>query len=168
MKGNTDKGLRKAIEAYGDSVWRLVLVMTRSHHVADDVFQETFAKLYVSQKNFESGEHLKNWLLKVAGNQCRTLFRTRRLRGEVPFDIRHHDVASSDDAFDDIEVSDRLDKALAVLNADEREVVYLRAVEDMTTKEIAEVLGCPHATVRTRLRRARGKVIKQYREEGLR
>ena len=59
-----------------------------------------------------------------------------------------------------------LNKALAVLNAAEREVVYLRVVEDMTTKEIAKALGCPHATVRTRLRRARNKVIEQYREGG--
>ena len=84
----------------------------------------------------------------------------------MSLDLRCHDAAVLDDGFDGIEVSDCLNKALAVLNAAEREVVYLRVVEDMTTKEIAKALGCPHATVRTRLRRARNKVIEQYREGG--
>lgn len=166
MRFDTGEWLKRAMDAYGESVWRLAYVMTRNRHVSEDVLQETFSKLYLSKKDFESGDHVENWLLKVAGNQCRSILRAKKRWRVVPYEQAIHDTPKIDESFCEIEESETLERAFAVLNEDEREILYLRVVEDKTTKEIARLLQCPHATVRTRLRRAKLKILKSFEGEG--
>lgn len=166
MRFDADEQLKRAMDAYGESVWRLAYVMTGNRHVSEDVFQETFSKLYFLKKDFESDEHVKNWLLKVTGNQCRSILRAKKRWRMVPYEQSVHDMPKMDESFSEIEGSETLERAFAVLNADEREVLHLRIVEDKTTKEIAKLLQCPHATVRTRLRRAKLKISKSFEGEG--
>lgn len=81
----TDAEFRLAVERYGDMLFRLAYSCTRSRADAEDVMQETLLKLYTAQKAFESPDHEKNWLVRVAVNECRHLLRTpwRRRTGPL-------------------------------------------------------------------------------------
>lgn len=69
----TDAEFRLAVERYGDMLFRLAYSCTRSRADAEDVMQETLLKLYTAQKAFESPDHEKNWLDRVAVNERRHL-----------------------------------------------------------------------------------------------
>ena len=63
-------------EKYMDTIYRLAYSCTRSAADADDVTQEVLIHLYREEMDFQSDEHVKNWLMKVTINQCRMLFRS--------------------------------------------------------------------------------------------
>lgn len=68
-------------EKYIDTVFRVAFSYLKSREDADDVTQDVFMKLYSVDTEFESEEHIRNWLIRVTINQCRKQFRSpwRRL-----------------------------------------------------------------------------------------
>ena len=153
-----------AATAYGSTVFRFAFTLLRSFHHAEDVYQETFLALHSSQQIFESDEHLRAWLLKVAGNRCRTIYREKQRHREDlidPADFASMPItdgkAPSSEAPNVGGVWDIVD----TLNNDQREAIYLFYIEGYSTEEIAKIVGVSNATIRTRLYRARAK-IKQH------
>lgn len=71
-----------AMVRYRDTVFRVAYTYLRDAADADDVTQDVFIKLYRTATCFESDEHLRRWLIHVAINTCKSLFRTpwRRVR----------------------------------------------------------------------------------------
>ena len=67
----SDAFLRRAMDAWGDTVLRVALAQTGSPSDADDVFQDVFMRLLENDTAFENDEHLKAWLLRVTINRCR-------------------------------------------------------------------------------------------------
>lgn len=150
-----------AAAAYGSTVFRFAFTLLRSFHHAEDVYQETFLALHSSQQIFESDEHLKAWLLKVAGNRCRTIYREKQRHREDLIDPADFvsipitdEKAPSSEAPNAGGVWDIVD----TLNNDQREAIYLFYVEGYSTEEIATIVGVSNATIRTRLHRARAKI----------
>ena len=68
-----------AVPRYSDAVYRAAVHNCRCTADAEDVVQDVFEKLLHYEGCFESEEHLKAWLLRVAINRCRDLTRTRRI-----------------------------------------------------------------------------------------
>ena len=63
-------------EKYIDTVFRVAFSYLKSREDADDVTQEVFIKLYSVNTEFESENHIRNWLIRVTINQCRKQFRS--------------------------------------------------------------------------------------------
>lgn len=78
--------VERAFSRYKDSLYALSLSLLDANSSAEDVVQNTFTKLCTTDKVFESEEHLRSWLLKVAANECRTLNRKGRRHPAVPYD----------------------------------------------------------------------------------
>lgn len=150
-----------AIAAFGHTVYRFAFALLRSSHQAEDVYQETFLALHSSQRTFESDEHLKSWLLKVAGNRCRTIFRDKKRHREDLVDpIDFSSMSIPDEKINGIESPNERDiwDIVDTLNSNQREVIYLFYIEGYSVEEIAEIVGASSSTVRTRLHRARTKI----------
>jgi RNA polymerase sigma-70 factor (ECF subfamily) len=144
--------LRNAMEAHGDTVYRLALCRLQSRADAEDVYQDVFLRLLEQPDRHWDGEHLKAWLIRATVNRCADLGRFRLRRPvlsleEVPEIARPADDPASE-----------LWEAVARLPEKLRTVVHLHYAEGYKTDEIAAMLGVPAATVRTRLRRARKKL----------
>jgi len=106
------------------------------------------------------------WLYRIARNRA-----FRALRGREPMaPIENHDVAGNDtdDADFTAEDGQAVHAALDQLAAEQREVLLLRFIEDMSYDEIAEVIDCPIGTVRSRLHNAKRALrrILQPRDTG--
>lgn len=145
--------LSNAMDAHGDAVYRLALCHLQNTADAEDIFQDVFLQL-LKEKNVEqwSPEHLKAWLLRVTINRCHNLVRNRIRRQtltleEVP------ELAS-----EVTEIDNELWEALGRLPAKYRIVVFLYYVDGYKAEEIAKLLECPDATVRSRLHRGRQKL----------
>lgn len=146
-------------EKYMDSVYRVAYNCLKSPHDADDVTQEVFLRLLRTDTAFQSEAHAKHWLLRVAVNE------SRRLAGS-PW--RRHTAALEDYArtlaWETPQESDLFRQVMA-LPAKYRVPLYLFYYEELSTQEIAAVLGRSPSTVRTQLSRAREQLKSLLLEE---
>ncbi len=155
---------REAVDQLGDTVFRIALAQTHSHADAEDITQTVFMKLYAKAPDTLQGSQLKYWLIRVTVNECRSLWRSGWRRRVELRDVRESEAgAFTEPAFQDPQ-HDELYRALGQLSEKCRVVVHLFYFEEMSTAEIADVLGVREPTVRTRLARAR-KLLKQQLKE---
>ena len=140
--------IEKIIEDYGDYVFRLCYMYMKNRSDAEDIYQETFLKLYDCGKTFNDEEHCKAWLLKVAANKCRNALRFSLFHAHVELDEQLSSPPQAD--------SDHgLIAYVLKLPAKYRDVIYLYYYEGYPTLKIAELLNTSDAAVRTRLKRGR-------------
>ncbi len=144
MDGTED--LCRAVEVYGDMVYRLALAQTHSSHDADDVFQEVFLRYLRAAPVFREEEHRKAWLLRVTVNCCKKLHRSF---------WRRHTVALSEAIPAQTQEEGELLSLLEGLPAKYRAVLHLYYYEGYDTAEIGAILGRSPGTVRSQLARGR-------------
>ncbi len=90
IRSESDKVIEEKIELYSDMVYRIAYSMTSKKADAEDVYQEVFMKLYNNQKEFESQEHEKAWIIRVTVNECKMIHRKSLFRKEVFLHMRIH------------------------------------------------------------------------------
>lgn len=154
----TDQRLREAVEQYGDMVFRLAYSYLKNRADAEDVMQESLLKLYVEPRDFESADHERHWLLRVAANECKKLLRSPWRRRTDPLDE-----AAEAAAFDHPAQSELFRQVMA-LPPKYRAAVYLYYYEGYSVKETGELLGAKASTVQTWLMRARGQLKTKLKE----
>ena len=146
----TDREITELYQRHADTVWRVCVSFMRNTQDAEDLVQETFLKVLSGNPAFASPEHEKAWLIVTASNLCKNALK-RRCRRDEPLDAAENLAAPERER-------PPLAEAVLALPAEWKAAVYLHYYEGYTTKEIAALLDCPHATVRTRLARARKKL----------
>lgn len=134
-----------------DTVYRLCFSFMKNRQGTEDMVQETFLKLISAGTEFRSAEHERAWLIVTASNLCKNALR--------------HWTSRLDSLEEHPELEESAAETGAVLEAvtslpdKYKTAVYMYYYEGYDTREIAGILNCPHATVRTRLARAR-KILK--------
>ena len=134
---------------YQDMVYRVALHQFGILQDAEDAVQEVFLRLYTEEKLFESGEHLRRWLIRVTLNVCRDTLKSPWRKRRVPLDT-----VPDQPVFDKPEERE-LYQAVMALPEKYRVTLYLFYYEELSTKEIAELLGLRQTAVTTRLSRGR-------------
>lgn len=147
----TDKEIIAIYNRHADTVYYVCYSFMKNKPEAEDMVQETFLRLITSGKEFENERHEKAWLIVTASNLCRDSLKRWYRRDENIDD--HYDLAGNAD-YRDNPVLD----AILSLPEEYKTVVYMYYYEGYSTQEIARHLRCPHATVRTRLARARKRL----------
>ena len=138
------------LRTYADAVYRVVVRNTQSLADAEDVFSDTFLAYYSKKPEFESEEHRKAWLFRVAINLARNTHRAKKRTAEL-----NEGIVAADDVLEQTEFSCDLEDALSRLQPEYREVICLFYLQELTTREVAQVLERNESTVRTQLLRAR-------------
>ena len=82
----TDEVFARAARTWGDTIYRVAYHALGSPHDAEDVMQTVLLKLYEYKKEFESEEHMKHWILRVAVNESRRVLRSFWRRTSVPLE----------------------------------------------------------------------------------
>ena len=144
---------------------------------AQDVVQETFISAWKGIAGFEGTSSLSTWLHRITVNACLARLRTARAKSEVsiaddkrPVGIAFEGLPPAwSEPLPGVEkrltMRNALQKALGLIPEDFRTVLLLRDVEDLSSREVAERLGLPDATVRQRLHRARTLMAELLRPE---
>ena len=151
--------LEQAMGEHGKSVFAAALSLLKNREDAEDVVQDTFLRFYTGKKEFESDDHLRAWLLRVAVNRAKDLLRSAHRQRELPFAEAPAELAFPS------EESRELFRAVMDLPEVYRIVVHLYYYEDYPVKEIARILRLPQAAVKTRLFRGRQLLRKALEEE---
>ena len=139
----------RAAQRWQDMVFRLALHQLGSYADADDAVQEVFLRLWRQKAPFESEEHLRRWLLRVTVNWCRDQLRSPWRQRRVDWDS-----LENQPAFETPEQGE-LYQAVMSLPEKYRTVLDLFYYEELSVREIGEVLGLSQSAVTTRLSRAR-------------
>ncbi len=154
----------EVVRFYSPLVYRIAMMKTKSSHDAEDIFQDVFLKLVSVKKPFESEEHRKAWIIRVTINCCNSHFVAPWRREMSTLDeIIEAQTPSEDSDRPDISVaqeenSSDLLKQIWKLQSNMREVILLFYYEDLSIKEISQIVGQSEDTVKKRLSRARQKL----------
>lgn len=139
----------KAVKRNHQRLFIIALSYTKCHADAEDILQNVFLKFWSYKGDFTDDLHIDKWLTRVCINECKNYIK-------LPFKKN----TTLDDAvnlytFDKPRDYD-IFNALMSLPKKERTAIVLFYYEDLTSSEIAKLLNTSDATIRTRLRRARG------------
>ena len=154
----TEEAFARAVEEYGDTLFRVAYSCLRNRSDAQDVMQETLLKFYMEKKPFQSPQHEKRWLLRVAVNESKKLLRSAWRRRSVPLEERDEAVT-----FDTLAQQALFEEVMA-LPPKYRLAVYLYYYESFSVRQIGEALGANPSTVQTWLMRARGLLRESLQE----
>ena len=145
MNSGADKEhIIKLFEKYYESLSKIAFCYLRSIHDAQDVAEEVFLKYIEACPEFESEEHEKAWLIRVAVNKCKDRLKRSKY---IPPEPEYFSAPSTES----VEILD----AVMSLPEKYRLAVHMFYYEDMSAAEIASVIGISETAVTTRLSRAR-------------
>ncbi len=158
------------VERHAPAVLRFLGHMGLDFDQAQDVAQETLVAAWRHAGTFQS-EDARAWILAIARNASRRHFRRRvgEPRDPLPLDSLAVEAgwgaARDDDLLGRIAVRDALERAFARLTPGEREILSLRDIEGYGGAEAAEVLGISLAAQKSRLHRARLRLMTELKGE---
>ncbi len=163
-----------------DSLYGAALRLTRVPSEAEDLVQDALVRAYRFQHHFEPGTNMRAWLLRILTNtfinHYRRATRERRVldREEgAPIGDGVMSRAAMRGLTDSVTVAqegllrEEILKALDELPEDYRMMIVLADIEELSYKEIAEVVGCPIGTVMSRLHRARKLLQKRLIDQAI-
>ena len=148
---------------YQKKVYRVAFGVLRSVHDAEDAVQEIFLRTYRYLYSYDPGRSFEGWLMGIALKHSRT-FLSRRRSGAVTLDPardsilespKNPRVATVEKSVQDREMQTAALQAVVALPEKQREALLLYLNTDLTTLEIAEILGCSRGTAGVHLHRAR-------------
>lgn len=164
------------VRRYQSRVYSLCFRWLRDPAKAEEVAQDVFIALYKNLAEFRGESKLSTWIFRVATNHCknRLVYGNRRredrhesidapVGGDEDGPVKQYavDAPGPDASINRAEASKLLQAALDALDEDQREIVLLRDVDDLSYEEIAELLQLPKGTVKSRLHRARAELARR-------
>lgn len=153
----TPDAVRAVYREFGSLVFAVALRALGSRDLAEEATQQTFVKAWRSASSFDPGRELGPWLATIARRTAIDLHRRQARRGTHPLS----EVAADDPAV--VELAPGVDRAYDVwavrqaigeLPTEEREIMRLHHLEELTHVEVADRLGLPIGTVKSRSHRA--------------
>lgn len=168
------------VERFQRRVYSLVFHLVRRPDEVEDLAQEIFLKAFKAIRSYNSQSSFGTWLSRLAVNHCYDYLRRQRASRvsyywQIPeqhlraLEAKEPQEPSRPDAEQKIALRDLADKLLARAPADDRTILVLKEVEDLSVKEIAEILNLNPSTVKVRLHRARKRMLedlKRWRQRG--
>lgn len=147
------------VDRYKHLVYAVIARSIPDRTQADDLAQETFLRVHRGLPHFRAEARLSTWIFRIAANLCHEA-RGRPDVAERSLDERRDDrrplePGAADRAFGDLELRDRLEKAIARLPAKYRVLIAGHYLQDLRYEDLAGALDLPLGTVKTHLHRAK-------------
>jgi RNA polymerase sigma-70 factor (ECF subfamily) len=159
-RAGDERAFGELVDAHKDLVHAMIWRLTLDRSQAEDLAQDVFLKIHRGLPYFRGDARLSTWIYRIVINVC-SQSRTKRPR-EVSLDEdrggRPIELRRNDSAFGQVELRDRLDKAMAKLPEPYRVLVAAHHLQGMQYEALAEALGIPLGTVKTHLHRAKRRL----------
>lgn len=158
-------------DLYHRKVFNVIFRLVGDQDDAEDLTQETFVNAYRAYERFRGDSQVYTWLYRIAVNVCKNRFKQEKRASRVRMDSLDEPVPGEDgpmqrDVPDDSlnplraveagELRGVIHQAIQELPPEYRVPIVLRELQELSYAEIAEVMGIPVDTVKTRIFRARG------------
>lgn len=158
-----ESAFRDLVERHQGKIFSLVHRILRNREDAEDIAQLVFTKVYFAIQRFDCRCSLLTWICKIALNECYTHFRRRRAQHECELDALDlemmpaaNGVPTTDSR---VAMRDFVGKLMGKLPEEERLLLVLKEVEGHSIGELAEMTGSSESAIKTKLFRARHKLV---------
>jgi RNA polymerase sigma-70 factor, ECF subfamily len=162
------------VEIYKDKVFQICFRMLGNRQEAEDLAQEAFVRAYVNIRSFNITMKFSTWLYRIATNLCIDRLRKKKpdyyLDAEVAgteglnmYSQIASDMAKPEGEVESLELQETIQVEIMKLPEKYRSVIVLKYIEELSLKEISEILDLPVGTVKTRIHRGREALRKQLR-----
>jgi RNA polymerase sigma-70 factor, ECF subfamily len=157
-RAGDERAFQELVDRYKDLVFALVARTVQDRARAEDLAQDVFLRVHRGLPYFRGEARLSTWIYRIVANVCLqdhgrpapVSIEDERVRGQVA-----SSTATRDRQFGDIELRDRLEKAIARLPANYRLLVAAHYLEGVQYEELADAMQLPLGTVKTQLHRAK-------------
>lgn len=169
IAGQDQQAIEVLFARYQVRVFRFIQRRVRSEAIAEELTNEVFMEVWRSAAKFEGRSSLTSWMLGIAHNKAVSMLRKRR-DDELDDDAAR---AIEDDADDPEVTAQKTDKGALLracldrLSNDHKTIVDLVYYQEMSIAEVAEIVGIPENTVKTRMFYARKKLSEFLKEAGV-
>lgn len=164
----------EVVEIYKDKVFQICFRMLGNRQEAEDLSQEAFVRAFVNIRSFNIDMKFSTWLYRIATNLCIDRLRKKKpdyyLDAEVPgseglnmYSQIASDMAIPEEEVESLELQETIQAEIMKLPEKYRSVIVLKYIEELSLKEISEILDLPVGTVKTRIHRGREALRKQLR-----
>jgi RNA polymerase sigma-70 factor, ECF subfamily len=173
-----EAAFREIIERYKNPIYAFLRRFLSRQELVEDVFQETFLQLYSSRESFDPTRPLRPWLFTIAANKARDALRKQQREAttsigtlsepeETSFDDVLNTLASYDvtpvDELNKTETAAKVRQIIANMPENLREILILAYFDQFSYKHMADMLGIPLGTVKSRLHTAIVYFTKQWK-----
>lgn len=176
VNGDAD-AFEQLVRTYQTPIYNLCLRMTGNPEDAADLSQEAFVKAWRNLGSFQFESAFSTWLYRLASNTCLDFLRSLKRRPQVSLTVEDDDgeaqtldvpdpAPTPEEAAITKEEHALLAQAMQALDEQQRQILTLRVVNELSYAEIAEVMGIKEGTVKSRLARTRDALRKILHQNG--
>lgn len=171
LQERDERAFLELLQLYQGRVYKLVFRMIGRRDEAEDMAQEVFVQVFKAVNTFRGDSKLSTWIYRIAVNLCKNRIKylgRRKADAQDDYDaaferisdngapgITAGNVARPDHLVEGYQLERIVQLCIADMDADFREILVLRDVEDLSYEELSEITGLPDGTVKSRLHRAR-------------
>ena len=160
-KQDRKRAVHIMIQKYRESLLYHAICIVKDRDEAYDLVQEVFIRAIREERLFTHDFRIKAWLYRVTSNLCFNLVRNKKRRSAILDAAKMSDRSDADqlsDIFSDERRTEVL-KAISTLSEEHQNILMMRYYNDLSYKELSEVLDVKLGTVMSRLSRARSKLL---------
>ncbi len=155
------------MDRHFDAVRLFIIRVVMNEHDADDIAQETFIIAFQKMHTFKKNAKISTWLCRIAYNKSCEHLRKHKKRGvELSCDFIAHETNDAHQIITNEEEYKQITDAIYALSDKLRAVIIMVIIEEKEIDEVAEIIGCPKATVYWRLHQARKELKKNISKNG--
>ncbi|HDP67058.1 MAG TPA: RNA polymerase sigma factor [Candidatus Marinimicrobia bacterium] len=166
IKNGDEMAFQTMMTKYGERVMGLAFHFTKNYQDAEDLYQETFIKVYRNIGSFRFESEFFTWVYRILANQAFNFYRkSKRMMPVDPGEddylwetIPDDEANEADQATLNASLREEIDRALRQLSSQQRVVFILKHYEGKKIKDIAAILDCTEGTVKRYLFRATRKL----------
>ncbi|MBQ3181075.1 MAG: sigma-70 family RNA polymerase sigma factor [Firmicutes bacterium] len=170
QQGDQD-AFAELVRRYEKQIFSLAYRLCGDYDEAADLAQEAFLRIYRMLHRYDPEKKFFSWMYRVAHNSCINAL-SKRPANVVPVEQAEEYMTNDGDdtaagperGYLQQELRSQIDRAIASLPDNYRDIVYLRYIEDMSYQQIADVLQLPVSTIETRLFRGKKQLQKKLLE----
>lgn len=171
---------REIVSRYKNSLYAFLRRFVNHEDIVEDVFQETFLQLYISQDSFDANRPLRPWLFTIAANKAKDALRKMQRQSSMGMgamadagDFSVDEVVNiltsyettPDDEVTAEETARRVRQVIAEMPENLRGILILAYFEQFSYKHMAQILSIPIGTVKSRLHTAVVYFMKKWKAE---
>ncbi len=166
---------------YRELIYRHVLHTVHDNDAAEDVVQEIFLRIWTYAEQWNGRGAFKAWLFRIATNLALNHLRTLKRRRQQPLELLANSIDEEDEscipawmvdtaypvperALEQTEQSELLQRLVNALPEEKRAVFRMVHGAEMETRQVAEALGIPEGTVKSRLHYANRRLAREWRD----
>src|SRR5260370_25574750 len=163
VQSGDQEAFRDLVERHQNRIFSVAYRILRNREDAEDVAQRVFTKVYFAIQSFDGRNSLLTWIYKIAINECYSHLRKRRMALAHEVDVPDYQQFVAENWFGAVDTTmaerDFLNKLLARVAEEDRLLLVLKEVEGHSSAELAEMTGASQSAIKTKLFRARRKLM---------